>query len=105
EAGDPGCVRDYVHVGDVVSANLLVLDKALGGTFNVSTGVGRTTREVLDELARHVSAAARVTPADPRPGDLERSVLDPARVMKEGWKLRVSFEEGIRGTLESFRSG
>src|SRR5690606_32675473 len=45
--GDEGCVRDYIYVADVVAANLLAVEKRLEGAFNVGTGVGTSTRELL----------------------------------------------------------
>lgn len=106
EAGDDGCIRDYVYVGDVVSANLAVLDDDMAGTFNVCTGEARSTRMVLETLARHAGIddlSALVEDAPPRPGDLERSVLDNALLKSRGWSLQTSFDEGIRQTLDHFR--
>jgi UDP-glucose 4-epimerase len=102
--GDDGCVRDYVYVADVVAANLAVLDGDIDGTFNVCSGVGRATRDVLSELRKHVDGEPEIVMSGPRPGDLERSVLDPGLLSMRGFRPRVSFEEGIRRTLEWFRS-
>src|SRR5690606_41331657 len=37
----------YIYVADVVAANLLAVEKRLEGAFNVGTGVGTSTRELL----------------------------------------------------------
>ncbi|MBO8141287.1 MAG: NAD-dependent epimerase/dehydratase family protein [Firmicutes bacterium] len=103
EPGDEGCVRDYVWVGDVVAANLLAAERELDGCFNVGTGVGSTTRQVLAAIEAAAGARARVEPAPPRPGDLERSVVDASRLAACGWSPRVGLEEGIRRTVEWFR--
>jgi len=58
EVGDAGGVRDYVHVADVVAANLLAADRDLDGVYNVGTGEGHTTEEVL----RAIAAALGVEP-------------------------------------------
>lgn len=102
--GDEGCVRDYIYVQDVVEAHALALFK-LEGVYNVGTGEGRTTREVLRAVARALGQerAVKVHPAPPRSGDLERSILSPARLMAEGWRARVGFEEGVARTVEWFR--
>lgn len=75
--GDEGCVRDYVYVGDVAEAHALALF-SLEGIYNVGTGEGHTTREVLMAVAEAAGKAPEVQPAPPRPGDLERSVLSPS---------------------------
>ncbi len=101
--GDEGCVRDYVYVGDVVAAHRLAL-LSLEGVYNVGTGEGRTTLEVLRAVAEAAGRIPEVRPAPPRPGDLERSVLSPTKLMAHGWRPRVDFQEGIRKTVESFRT-
>jgi len=103
-AGDDGCVRDYVYVGDVAAANLLALDGELDGTYNVSTGIGTTTRAVLDELAAHAGKQPKVSPSGRRFGDLERSVLSSDRLQTRGWSCSVPFQEGIGTTLRWFQS-
>ncbi|MFN4072064.1 MAG: NAD-dependent epimerase/dehydratase family protein [Thermus sp.] len=101
--GDEGCVRDYIYVADVVRAHNLAL-KGLEGIYNVGTGEGRTTREVLLAVAEAAGQRPEVNPAPPRPGDLERSVLSPLKLMAHGWRPEVGFQEGIRLTVEYFRS-
>jgi UDP-glucose 4-epimerase len=80
KSGDDGCVRDYVHVRDVARANALAVDgKIAESCLNVGTGVGTTTRSlavaVMNALGREVLVESR----PPRPGDVERSVLNAAR--------------------------
>ncbi|GAA6755923.1 NAD-dependent epimerase/dehydratase family protein [Thermus thalpophilus] len=100
--GDEGCVRDYIYVEDVVRAHNLAL-RSLEGVYNVGTGEGHTTREVLEAVAEAAGKAPEVNPAPPRPGDLERSVLSPVKLMAHGWRPQVGFKEGIRRTVEHFR--
>lgn len=103
EPGDDGCVRDYIWVGDVVEANVMAAEQGLDGCYNVGTGEGRTTRQVLEAIERGTGVQARIQYAPPRPGDLERSVLSPARLQATGWRHRVPFEEGIRRTVAWFQ--
>ncbi len=101
--GDAGGIRDYVHVADVVAANLLAAEKGLTGVYNVGTGEGHTTEEVLWAIARALGAEPEVKYAERRPGDLYRSVLDPKKLMAEGWRPARPFEEGIAETALAFR--
>ncbi|WP_022798830.1 SDR family oxidoreductase [Thermus islandicus] len=100
--GDEGCVRDYIYVEDVARAHTLALF-SLEGVYNVGTGEGHTTREVLKAVAEAAGKISEVIHAPPRPGDLERSVLSPLKLMAHGWKPQVGFQEGIRRTVEHFR--
>lgn len=101
--GDDGCVRDYVYVGDVVAANLLAVEQELDGAFNVGTGLGTTTRDLLAAIEAAVGKKAVVEEAPPRAGDLERSVVDASRLRAAGWATAVPLAEGIARTVASFR--
>jgi UDP-glucose 4-epimerase len=87
---DGTCIRDYIHLGDLVSAHLLTLD-ALGErdklVYNVGSGNGYSVREVI-EAARAVSGHSIPAVEQPRrPGDSARLVASSRRIREElGWK-------------------
>jgi UDP-glucose 4-epimerase len=99
--GDGSQTRDYVYVADVVRATLSAAELD-GGVFNV--GTGRETSVVeLSELCRRVAGKEDVEPvfAPPRPGELQRSVLDISHAIDElGWRPEHSLEDGLRETWE-----
>ncbi|WP_201262762.1 NAD-dependent epimerase/dehydratase family protein [Deinococcus aerius] len=103
EAGDDGCVRDYVYVADVARANIAAARGETPRLLNVGTGVGTTTRRLAEGLASDLGVRADVQPAPPRAGDLKRSVLDPAR-FREVLGEPLGLEEGLRLTAEWARS-
>jgi len=104
QAGDDGCVRDYVYVGDSVRANLAAFDGALDGrTINIASGVATTTRMLAERLVGLVGKPAVVDDGPRRPGDLERSVLDPA-VMVSILGEPTPLEQGLTATTEWFRN-
>jgi len=89
--------RDYVYVGDVVSA--LIVANGKRGTFNIATGV-ETDVKTLWEVLREASGA-EVEPelAELRPGELRRSCLDSSLAERElGWRATVPIEQGLRRT-------
>lgn len=90
---DGTCVRDYIHVEDLVDAHVRVMGALRDGeqrTYNVGTGRGASVREVL-ETARSVTGAtiaARMVPR--RAGDAARAVADPTKIMRElAWQPQV----------------
>ncbi len=92
--------RDYVYVGDVVSALLAASGRS--GTYNIATGVETDVATVWSELSK--AAGKRIEPqlADLRPGELTHSRLDVARAERElGWRPRVPIAEGLRLTYAS----
>ncbi|MBI5297688.1 MAG: UDP-glucose 4-epimerase GalE [Chloroflexi bacterium] len=99
---DGTCIRDYIHIADLVSAHLLALD-ALGETdelvYNVGSGNGYSVREVI-EAARAVSGHPIPTVEQPRrPGDSARLVASSRRIREElGWQPQY---DDIRMILSS----
>jgi UDP-glucose 4-epimerase len=103
--------RDYVYVGDVVSALLAASGKA--GTYNVATGVETDVTTVWNELkaaaerSNAPGAAGAVSSLEPeladlRPGELLHSRLDIARARRElGWTPRVPIADGLHRTYDA----
>lgn len=98
--GDGTSIRDYVFVQDIAAANLAALESGEGHAFNISTGLGISTREVFDTFK--VAADYKLQPlsAPLRSGELNASVLSPFKAMDLlGWKSTVPFSEGIKKTV------
>jgi UDP-glucose 4-epimerase len=101
--GDGKQTRDYIYVGDVVSAALAATGSETTGPVNVGTGIETDVLELvrlLGELGGTESFEAELAP--PRPGEVQRISIDPARAERElGWKPQMGLEEGLRTTLDS----
>jgi UDP-glucose 4-epimerase len=87
---DGTCIRDYVHIGDLVSAHILALEALAERdkmVYNVGSGSGYSVREVID-TARLVSGKAiPVIEMERRPGDSARLVASSEKIRRElGWK-------------------
>jgi UDP-glucose 4-epimerase len=87
---DGTCIRDYIHIADLVSAHLLALDGLSERDrliYNLGSGNGYSVREVI-ETARQVTG--HPIPANElprRPGDSARLVASSEKIKRElGWK-------------------
>lgn len=102
--GDGSQERDYVYVADVVRATLAAFDRP-PGVFNVGTGEATSVVQLL-ELCRKV-AGVDVEPVydQPRPGELQRSVLDPALAQEAlGFAAVTSMVDGLAATWDFIRA-
>jgi UDP-glucose 4-epimerase len=88
---DGTCVRDYIHVSDLVRAHLDALRYLRGGgasvTANCGYGRGYSVREVIDTVKKISGVDFRVDLSPRRPGDPAQIVAssDRARAVL-GWK-------------------
>ena len=72
--------RDFVHVSDVVAANLAASEAEWTGSFNVGTGVETSIAELYSLMAGLLEIEARPLLAPPKQGEQMRSVLDGRRL-------------------------
>lgn len=87
---DGTCIRDYVHVMDLVGAHVLGLQWLLNGRenriFNLGTGRGFSVREVIDHARGVTNMAIKVTTGARRAGDAAALVSGSERARVElGW--------------------
>ena len=105
--GDGRQTRDFIYVGDVVAFILAALDSDSplagempdGPAYNVSTGV-RTSVEQIASYLRAISMnLVEFEHAPAREGDVEHSVLDPAKAARAvEWQARQPIEAGLAMT-------
>jgi UDP-glucose 4-epimerase len=92
--------RDYVHVSDVASA--LYAACGVRGTFNVATGVETDVMTIWRTLAQAAASDLEPELAPLRPGELQRSCMDPSRARVElGWQAEVSLAQGLEETYDA----
>lgn len=99
---DGTCIRDYVHVMDLVEAHVLGLGWLLEGrgsrVFNLGTGKGFSVREVIEASRAVTNRAVPVIDGERRPGDAVRLVSGSDRAGRElGWTPRRSTLERMIG--------
>jgi UDP-glucose 4-epimerase len=105
--GDGGQSRDLINVRDVVQANLLAArhPAAPGQIFNVCTGVETRLLDLLDILYGIFPNAPMHIHAEPRAGDIYRSIGTPKKAVETlGFKPQVTLAEGVKEAVEEMRN-
>lgn len=92
---DGTCIRDYVHVCDLVDAHILGLNWLLDGkpsrVFNLGTGTGFSVREVIEQSRQVTNRAVPIVEGDRRAGDCTKLVSGSSRAKAElGWTPKRS---------------
>lgn len=84
---DGTCIRDYIHVLDLVEAHVLALTKLQQqpGTyqFNVGTGRGYSNKEVLEMVEKISEQKVNVVYGERRPGDADQLIADVSKITTE----------------------
>jgi UDP-glucose 4-epimerase len=121
--GDGSKTREYVHVSDVTRAFISAYDRLSDASFdegfNISSGTETADREVFETVLGEFKKLGQtdrysqvlklgMTVTQPlwsavRPGELKRCSLNIHKA--DGflsWTPEILFEEGVRGTLETY---
>jgi nucleoside-diphosphate-sugar epimerase len=107
--GDGSQSRDFTYVDNVVNANLLACkapaSEVAGRVFNVATGTRIDLNEMFGVLKKLTGYPGEVKHGPERAGDVKHSLADLSRSEKHlGYKPQVNFEEGLRRTVDWYRS-
>mgnify|MGYP006283822783 CR=1 FL=1 len=108
---DGTCIRDYVHVSDLVAAHVLGLNLLEEGgessVFNLGTGHGFSVRQVIDAARAVTNRTVPVVEGPRRAGDCTRLVSGSDRAGRElGWTPdRSTLPEMIGDAWRWHRSG
>lgn len=100
--GDGTQTRDFVHVDDVVQANLLAAthEEAPGKAFNVGTGTEITIRELAETIKEVTNSNSEIVHVEPREGDIEESAADVTRARETlGYEPKYDIHDGIEAYL------
>jgi UDP-glucose 4-epimerase len=103
--GDGTQTRDFVEVGDVVTAFVAAGAPGVAAqqVVNIGTGTETSVNELYAAMATAAGVESPAAHAAARPGELARSALANDRAKRElGWTPRVDLEAGTRRVLDWF---
>lgn len=101
----PGAqVRDFVHVGDVASGLLALLESELEGPVDIGTGEGTPVRTVVELIARQIGREelTHFDGAVPPPEEPGQLVASPLALKSLGWRPR-SLPAGLAETISWYK--
>lgn len=106
--GDPGITRDFVHIENVVQANLLAATAedaaAFGQVFNVGNGAQTTLAGLHEMIASKLGSTRKVAIGPPRPGDILHSGADISRIRSTlGYDPALTVDAGLDQTVRWYR--
>ena len=108
--GDGGQSRDFTYIENVVHGNLLAAsapaEKVSGQMMNLATGCNATLNQTFDILCEFTGYKGQPAYGASRAGDIRESLADIGLARKLlGYEPKVDFREGLRRTVEWYRTG
>lgn len=102
--GDGKQTRDFVYVKDVVQANILAMQSAGTGTFNIGSGESMDLNTLARTLAKILEVTLKPVHEKPRSGDIRDSVSDiTAAKTSLGYRTHYPLTRGLEETVAWFR--
>jgi UDP-glucose 4-epimerase len=103
--GDGEQLRDYVYVSDIVAANIAAIECGDGQVYNIGSGIGTSVNQIYEKLQQIIGFSAPPIYSEARTGEIQRTYLESSKAGCElGWSAQIGFDEGLRKTVEWFRT-
>jgi UDP-glucose 4-epimerase len=102
--GDGSQTRDYVFVDDVGDAVARAARRGGGLVMNIGTGQETSVSKLYEIVAKACGSDLKARPAPARPGEVQRSALDPRRAgLHLGWKPWTPLGKGVAAVVDHVR--
>ena len=100
--GDGEQTRDFIHVDDVVQANIKAArTPSISGAYNIASASRITINELVRLLERASGITPKVSHGPERPGDVRHSLADISKAQAAfGFSPTVGLEEGLRDYMQ-----
>lgn len=104
--GDGEQKRDFVHVSDIVSANLLSKYSRLPrGIYNIGTRIGTSINEIADLLCQKINPKISPIHTEKHPGELKYSIADTSRAERDlGYRSKAKLQDKIDEVIDYYKN-
>lgn len=103
-SGDGLQIRDFIYSRDVASGMLFVAENEIYEPVNIGSGLGVKICDLVDVIAKCSGLKPGMVWDVTKPSGDRKRVLDTNRIKSYGFEPKVSFEEGIRETIEWYKN-
>jgi len=103
--GDGSKTRDFTYIDDVTEANLLAMEKAGSGVYNIGSSSRISVGELAERIKGLIGVKSKVVHLNSLKGDAEHTWAGVDKARKElGWEPQVSLERGLERFVDWKRS-
>ena len=99
--GDGKVIRDFVYVDDLAEIIKKIIYSAIGGeTYNIGSGQGKTLLEIIELMCNYCNKDVEIQWADSRSVDVNRTILDIAKVQYDFGFAPTPIEVGLKEFID-----
>ena len=96
-------MREFLHVEDLAEAVVFAVEnKFEENLYNVGTGVDLTIKDLAELIQKAVGHQGEIIWDSTKPDGTPRKLMDVSKMEKQGWKAKISLEDGIKTTYSWF---
>jgi GDP-L-fucose synthase len=96
-------MREFLHVDDLAEAVVFAMENPFEeNLYNVGTGTDLTIKELAELIQKTVGHQGEIIWDSSKPDGTPRKLLDVSKMNKQGWKAKISLEEGVKSTYQWF---
>lgn len=100
-SGSP--MREFLHVHDLAEAVVFALEnKFEDNLYNIGTGVDLTIKSLAELIQKTVGHTGEIIWDSTKPDGTPRKLMDVSKMANQGWKAKISLEDGIQSTYDWF---
>jgi GDP-L-fucose synthase len=103
--GTGSAMREFMHSSDLASAVLIASEKYDSDLhLNIGTGVDLTIKDLALRVSKFANYKGETKWDSSKPDGAPRKVLDVSRLKALGWEPKISLDQGIQETIQSFEA-
>jgi GDP-L-fucose synthase len=96
-------MREFLHVSDLAEAVVFAVEnKFEENLYNVGTGVDLTIKSLAEMIQKTVGHTGKIIWDSTKPDGTPRKLMDVSKMEKQGWKAKITLEDGIKTTYDWF---
>jgi GDP-L-fucose synthase len=96
-------MREFLHVQDLAEAVVFAVEnKFEENLYNVGTGVDLTIKDLAELIQKAVGHEGEIIWDSSKPDGTPRKLMDVSKMANQGWKAKISLEDGIESTYNWF---
>jgi GDP-L-fucose synthase len=96
-------MREFLHVNDLAEAVVYAIENPFAeNLYNVGTGEDLTIKSLAELIQKTVGHQGEIIWDSSKPDGTPRKLMDVSKMTAQGWKAKISLEDGIKSTYEWF---